>query len=537
MSGFVRRFTSKTTIAPPKPEKMEFEEHNAEHAKPAPVKISRTQLLSEHAVAIFLVSTLYKKVFGSILRCEHSLGDGFYFIEANGKPISEETVDQLRKAYTDLLNEDTQIELLFLPRDDVIARFTEEGYDDKLGVLKAWQDEMIPVIKYGDLMDYVIQPMSTNKERLKIFELRHYDHGVLLRLPSIVNPTALREWKDVSVISKMFSEYTKWAHRVNVENIAKLNEAIYRGTIDKIRLVAEGLHEKKFAALAAHLAHGFDHKKVVTIAGPSSSNKTTFAKRLELQLIVHGYNATIIEMDDYFRDTADIPFGPDGIQDFEHISAMNVPLLAERVHDLLAGKEIPVRKFNFKEGKGVDDPNKKISLPPNTFLVLEGIHGLNPELLDHIGHDLVVPIYVSALTPLNIDHNHRFPTSDLRLIRRIIRDNQYRGQSPRMTIKRWTSVRMGEEKNIFPYQGNAEMFFNSSLVYELPVLSVFARVLLCEATTPDPGEDPNTPEAKEVSQEARRLLHLVNLFYPLSPEVVPGISCIREFMGNSDLDD
>jgi len=333
----------------------------------------------------------------------------------------------------------------------------------------------------------------------------------------------------------MFSEYSDWAKLLNVESVGKLNQCIANGEIKRVKMVAEGLHERKLAKIAQKLAENFPAKRVITIAGPSSSNKTTFAKRLAIQLKVSGFSSVVIEMDDYFQDSIKIPYGPDGLQDFEHISAMNVELLGERVHALLAGESIPARKFNFKLGQGVDDPVKTLKLGENCFLILEGIHGLNPLLLEHIGRDDVTPIYVSALTPLNIDYNHRFPTSDLRLIRRIIRDNQFRGQSPRTTIRRWTSVRVGEERNIFPYQQNAKLFFNSSLVYELPVLSIYGRVLLSEATQPAPDEDGDSPESQDVSDEARRLLGLINNFYPLSPEMVPKISCIREFIGGSDL--
>ena len=228
-------------------------------------------------------------------------------------------------------------------------------------------------------------------------------------------------------------------------------------------------------------------------------------------------------------------FGPDGLRDFESITALNVELLADRVHKLCKGEEVPRRKFNFKDGIGYDVEEEKQKLGEKTFLILEGIHGLNPELLMHLGRDEVVPIYVAPLTPLSIDNTHRFPTTDLRLIRRIIRDHKYRGYSARKTIGRWTSVRVGEEKNIFPYQGNSEMFFNSSLVYELPVLSIFARSLLAEATVPEPDENPNDPVTKEITREARRLLGLANLFYAIPLQDVPHISCIREFTGGSDL--
>jgi uridine kinase len=483
----------------------------------------------------FLISSLYRKLYGRTLRLEHSLGDGFYFIDMKSMSVSAEQIKELETKLHEILQNHDPIILDTAPRDEVIQRFQKDGLTDKLGVLKAWQDANIPIVKCGEFLDYVIEPMSTEKDVLDIFEIRPYDNGFLFRLPTLLSPMTIKEWRDPAVLHKMFSEYNDWAKLLNVENVAKLNHAIFSGDIKDIRLVAEGLHERKFAMIAEHLVQNFDKKRVITIAGPSSSNKTTFAKRLDIQLRVCGFSATIIEMDDYFQDGDKIPFGPDHLQDLEHISAMNVELLAERVHKLLAGEPIPVRKYNFKRSKGEDDPKKRIFLEPGSFLILEGIHGLNPELLQHIGTTSVTPIYVSALTPINIDSNHRYPTSDLRLIRRIIRDNQFRGCSARKTLRRWTSVRVGEERNIFPYQGNAELFFNSSLVYELPVLSVYARVLLSEATIPADDEDPTTEESKDVTAEARRLLGLIDLCYPLTSESVPLNSCIREFIGGSEL--
>lgn len=498
-------------------------------------KITRTQLLSEYSVSSFLLTSIYQKLYHRHLRIEHSLGDGFYYVDSEGVEITDDIIKCLSKEFDEILRSDKPIEVTTISRSELIKYFKKAKSYDKVGVLKVWQDPIIPIIKYEDFIDYIIEPVNTNKFRLKIYELRRYENGVLMRLPTLLNPTSIRPYKDPNVHHFMFKEYEEWAKLLNIDSITKLNHSIYTKDIMKIKLVAEGLHEKKISKIAHKLCKNFKNKKIITIAGPSSSNKTTFAKRLEIQLMVNGYDALIIEMDDYFKDSCQIPFGSDGLQDFEHISSMNLELLGERVHNLLDGKTVPKRKFNFKKGVGIDDEINKIKLEKNAFLILEGIHGLNPELLKAIGSQNVTPIYVSALTPLNIDYNHRFPTSDLRLIRRIIRDNNYRGQSARTTIRRWTSIRIGEERNIFPYQENAELFFNSSLVYELPVLSIYGKVLLSEATEPSEDEDPDSPDSIEITNEAKRLLKLLNLFYPLPPGVVPTISCIREFIGNSEL--
>lgn len=502
---------------------------------PREEKVTRTQLLSRFATMNFLITSLYRKLFNSYARSQHSLGDGFFFLDVSGKPVTQEMVDKLKTELKALLESNVKIELSTAPREQLVERFIKDKLDDKVGVLKAWQDKNIPIITMGEFMDYVIEPMSTEKSVLNVYEIRVYEKGFILRLPTMLNPKGIKEWRDPKVLHDMFSEYDDWAVLLNMENVSKLNEAIFNDDVKELRLVAESLHERKFAQLAEKIVSTASQKRVITIAGPSSSNKTTFAKRLDIQLKVNGYSSLIIEMDDYFQDGDKIPYGPDGLQDLEHISAMNVDLLSQRVHALLRGEQIPIRKYNFKLAKGEDHPRRKICLPEGCFLIIEGIHGLNPELLQHIGTDCVIPIYVSALTPVNIDYNHRFPTSDLRLIRRIIRDYNYRGCSARQTLRRWTSVRVGEERNIFPYQSNALLFFNSSLVYELPVLSVYAKVLLSEATMPDPDEDPDSEETKDITAEARRLLGLINFFYPLSPEIVPANSCIREFIGGSEL--
>ncbi|EAY16520.1 Phosphoribulokinase / Uridine kinase family protein [Trichomonas vaginalis G3] len=498
-------------------------------------EIPRAQLISEHATLNFLAWSQYNELFNRQLKVEHSVGDGLWCTDLRGEKITADQAKHLADAIMAVLNGNQSIELIPLPREQLIEHFTALGMDDKVGVLKTWQDDFIPCIKLGESIDYVIEPMSTDKERLKIFEIVPYNDGLIVRFPLLTSPNEIKPFKDPIVTLKMFHEYHEWAKLIGVDYISKLNELIYKRKIDEIKWVAEGLHDNKLAYIADHLCSNFATKKVVTIAGPSSSNKTTFAKRLAIALRVNGYQSLVMEMDDFYKNRDDIPKGPDGMQDFESITALNVPVLTDKIHRLLNGEEVPRRKFIFTSGTGVDVENEKLKLNDNTFLIIEGIHGLNPILLDEIGREKVTPIYVSAMTPINVDCNHRFPTSDLRLIRRMIRDYRYRGYSPRKTLSRWTSVRKGEEINIFPYQMNAELFFNSALVYELPVLSIYGKGLLSEATLPEPGEDPNSPEAEAISNEARRLLGLLNLFYPVSVEVVPHISCIREFVGGSDL--
>ena len=494
---------------------------------------TRNKMLSIHATLTFFLSAAYSKLGLGVIKVMHSLGDGIYCVDSEGYKITEETCKELQDKMTEMINSDIPIETPKIGRAELLRFFDEEANrPDKVGVLKAWQDHFIPCIQFDDFIDYMVEDMCTDKSKLKIFEVRQYDAGLLLRYPTFMAPNELQPWRDRPVLHSIFKEAEEWASILKADNITTINNAIATKRIDELRLINEGLHEKKIAKIAQTLCANFNKKRLITIAGGSSSNKTTFAKRLCIQLRVSGFGATLIEMDDYFQDTAKVPVDEHGNRDLEHISAMNVELLAERVHKLLNGETIPVRKFNFKRCVGEDSDTKFLSLPKDNFLILEGIHGLNPELLKHLPD--CTPIYVCALTPMHIDLNHRLPTSDLRLIRRCIRDHNYRGVSVRGSINMWTSVRVGEEKNIFPYHENAELFFNSALVYELNIYSIFGRVVLSEATVPAKDEDPNSESSQTITKEAQRLLQLLKLFYPLSPEKVSKVSTIREFIGGSD---
>ena len=494
----------------------------------------RVQQNAERATMIFLCCSVYYELYHRSLRVQHSLGDGVFCVDSKREPITQAMADEMGRELKQLLEKHKMLEEVQIPRNEVLTKFQSMGREDKVGVLKALAENPVRCVRCGKFIDYILEPMQMDLRKITAYELKIWQNGFVLRMPTLMSPLKVGEWVEPHAQHEMFMEYGQWAELVGVENIAKLNELIYKRQVYDIKWVCEGLHQRKLAKIAETLVSGFPDKRIVTIAGPSSSNKTTFAKRLAIALRVCGFDSLVIEMDDYFLNREDTPFGPDGHRDFEAITALNVELLSERVHALLRGEPVKRRKYDFKSGLGLDLEEIQ-QMTSRSFLILEGIHGLNPELLMYLGRDEVTPIYVSPLTPLSIDDEHRFPTTDLRLIRRIIRDHKYRGYSARKTIRMWTSVRVGEEKNIFPYQANAELFFNSSLVYELPVLSIFARSLLAEATVPEDGEDPADAMTREITREARRLLGLVNLFYAIPLEEVPHISCIREFVGGSDL--
>lgn len=465
---------------------------------------------------------------------QHSYAGAFYFT-AN-MDITNEMLELLEHSINGILHGSTEIEIVKINRLKLAEIFKERGLLDKALLLKYWCDYEIECIQCDGFIDYMFEPHSLDKERLKKFELMKFDEGFLLRFPNMTHPDKIEEFKEPKVLKKMINEYNQFIKSIGIDTVPKMNELIYNLNVNDIKLISESYHEKKIAEIASCLCNNYDKKRVISIAGPSSSNKTTFAKRLALALRCNGYNTLVIEMDDYFRNTDEIPCEDNGEQDWESIKCLNVELLGERIKQLIQGKKVPRRRFNWSSGVSYDVPNEEMKLDEKCFLIIEGIHGLNPKLLNEIGRELVTPIYVQALSPLKIDNNHRFPSSDLRLIRRITRDYLFRGgYPPRSTLERWTSVRIGEMNNIFPYQENAEYFFNSSLVYEVSVLSVYIKGLLAEATVAPKGQDQNSEASIISSDEAIRLQKLISFFNPMPSENIPRASCIREFIGNSDL--
>lgn len=494
----------------------------------------RVKQIAKSSTLIFLISKIYYVLYKRVLKVGHSLGDGIFCYDVEGHEINSQTLEEINRHMEDLIKNEQFITERDVPINELIKHFKDTNRSEKINVVKAMCNEHIRCVDHSQYLDYLLEPMIYNLNELGIFSLELFQKGFVIRLPKLSNPGIIGKWENPSSQLEMFKEYISWANLIKVENISTLNEIIYKKGHYDLKWVCEGLHTRKLAKIAKTLVENFDKKRIITISGPSSSNKTTFAKRLSIALKVFCYDSIVIEMDDYFVNRVNTPKGPDGKYDFECVGAVNSDLLSGDIKKLLNGEKIRRRKFDFTTGEGYYNENEVRELNSNSFLIIEGIHGLNPKFLNIIGSEKITPIYVAPLTPLHIDNQHPFRTTDLRLIRRIIRDHRYRGFSARSTIKNWTSVRLGEEKNIFPYQNNAQLFFNSSLMYELPVLSVYGIPLLSEATVSGPNEDPDDPITKEVTREARRILRLLSLFYPIQSEEVPHISCIREFIGGSD---
>jgi len=345
-----------------------------------------------------------------------------------------------------------------------------------------------------------------------------------LRFPRRNSPTTISPLPEYPKLLKTFRQYGDWLQKMGISSVGSLNKAVSDGRIKELILVSEEFHDLQINDIAAQIANQIDVIKVVLIAGPTSSGKTTFSKRLSIALLARGISPFPLEMDNYFVDRDKTPKDKDGNYDFESINALDIHQLGKDIQSLSHGADVQITKFNFHSG--VREPGENVQLKSDGIILLEGIHGLNPNLLPDYNPKHVFRIYVSALTQLNLDRHNRVSTTDTRLIRRICRDAKHRGYNAQKTINRWESVRRGEKQNIFPYQENAAIMFNSALVYELSCLKPIVEPLLLQV-----------PFGSSEFIEAKRLLSMLEWFLPLDPNLIPDNSIIREFIGNSILSD
>ncbi|MBU0704666.1 MAG: nucleoside kinase, partial [Chloroflexi bacterium] len=348
--------------------------------------------------------------------------------------------------------------------------------------------------------------------------------GFVLQYPRRHWPTELRPVRDYPQLTAIFHEYGEWLHLLGVESVSGLNEAIANGRIREIILVSEALHEQRIAQIADLIARWRSEVRLVLVAGPSAAGKTTFSKRLSVQLLAHGIRPFPLELDNYFVDREKTPRDEHGEYDFEVLEALDVPLFNQHLLALVRGEEVQTPRFNFQTGHR--EKGEIVQLGPDHIIIVEGIHGLNPQLVPSLPEESIFRIYLSALTQLNTDRHNRVPTTDTRLVRRIVRDATYRGYTAEETLKRWESVRRGEKRHIFPYQEHADVMFNSALVYELAVLKPLAEPLLLQI-------EPFSPRRVE----AKRLLTFLQWFEPCGPDLIPDNSILREYIGGSILRD
>lgn len=474
----------------------------------------------------FLFIIAAKEVFkGCRVTVEHSLSKGFYCEVHrnfdNNIPITEEDVKNIQEKMHELVRMDLPFEKTRMSNHDAAELFRKNGQQDKIELLKYREKKYMNVYSCYGYHDYFYGYMVPSTGYLKLFELKFYSPGMILRFPEKSNPDIIPEFVEQKKLFNIFREFEKWGKILELENVSHLNDAITEGRFQELLNVAEALHEKKIAQIADMITNSHDKKKLVLIAGPSSSGKTTFAQRLAVQLRVNGIRPISISMDDYFKNRDDTPKDENGEYDFETVEAIDIDTFNDVLTRLIKGELVELPVYNFSTGMR-EWKGKKLKIDDDQVIIVEGIHGLNETLTEEIPREKKFKIYISALTHLSVDNHNRIPTSDLRLLRRIVRDFQFRSADALSTIKRWDSVRRGEDKYIYPYQEDADIMFNSSLVYELCVLKKVALPQLQKINN----------DVREYI-EAKRLIKFLNYFLPLDSDGIPNNSILREFVGKS----
>ncbi|MGI6394162.1 MAG: nucleoside kinase [bacterium] len=457
----------------------------------------------------------------AILHIEYSIGNGYYCWFEGLEWMEPGEIERIQTKMREIVKADIPFLRKRFATPDAIEEFKKHGLMDKVSLFKIRKEECTSVYTLESTIGYFSGYLVPSTSYCDNFSISFYNNGIVLVAADPANPKVVPAFKDSPKYFNIIKEHNEWLDILEMDNCAKLNDLIREGKSRDLILLSEALHEKKLAKIADEIFRRNKVIKIVSIAGPSSSGKTTTANRLSVQLKVNGLKPFLISLDDYFIDREKTPVDKNGMHDFESISAINIKLFNENLDQLLKGKEVEIPRYNFKTGKG-EKSGKKLTLPDNGVLVVEGIHGLNPSLYFDISCQNIYRLYVSALTALNIDNHNRISTADSRLLRRMVRDNKYRGHSPIETIRRWDSVRKGEEKNIFPYQENADIMFNSSLVYEFSALKKYAKPLLADISKENPE-----------FREAKRLLKFLSFFEEMDDSTIPPNSILREFIGKS----
>lgn len=452
---------------------------------------------------------------------EHSFGGGLYCEVHGGFTLTPKQVHRIEQQMRKIVEADEPFVKIDTPIEEAKEIFREMGFTDKLELLRYRKEDRIPLYKCGWMYDYLYGYMLPSTGCLKIFGLKFYLPGVVLRYPDKENPSELAPFEDSPKLFTIFRQSEKWAKIINIENVADLNRRIEEGWGGELIRICEAQHEKQIAFIADEIARQKDRIRLVLIAGPSSSGKTTFAQRLKIQMMVNGLHPVPISMDNYYLDRDDIPLDEKGERDLESIDAIDLELFNEQMTRLIQGQRVEIPTYNFSLGKRVYT-GTEIMVNEDQPIIVEGIHGLNEKLTEMIPRENKYKIYISALTQLNIDDHNRIPTTDTRLIRRMVRDFHFRGTSIETTLDMWASVRRGEEKYIFPFQEAADIMLNSALVYELAVLKSYILSLL---------ED--IPDDHRYFTEVNRLRKFLKYFVDLDSADIPNTSILREFIGGS----
>jgi len=474
----------------------------------------------------FLLETAFDAFFpDAILIIDHSISSGGYYCHVNGNPVLDLVeLQRLEVEMRRLVDANLPFLRRQIPVTEAITYFEKENYSDKVSLLRHRRKPYVTLYSIGEHMDYHYGYMVPSTGFLKWFTLNPANSGFTLRYPRRRAPTIIAPIEDFPKLMATFHQYGQWLERLGIDNVGALNDAIQGGRSREIILVSEALHEQHITDIARQIAHRRRETRIVLISGPSSSGKTTFSRRLVVQLLALGLSPFALELDSYFVDRDKTPLDEKGQFNFEAIEALDLKQLGDHLTRLIAGEAVILPRYDFKAGR--QTTGDSVQLTPEQIIILEGIHGLDPRLLPGSLAGRAFRIYGAALTQLNLDRHNRVSTADTRLIRRIVRDARERGYTAQQTISRWESVRRGEELYIFPYQENSDVMFNSALVYEMSALQPLAEPLLRQVPR-------GTPEFIE----AKRLLAFLEWFLPVDTDLVPDNSILREFIGGSSLKD
>lgn len=474
----------------------------------------------------FLLEAAFEQLFPDhLMTLDHSVSAGGYYCQVSkGEPLTHEDIDKLLARMRQLVDEDLPFERQVVPIDEVLAYFSAKAFTDKLRLLKYRQKEYLVLYRLGEHRDYHHGYMVPSTGYLQWFGLEVMGEGFVLRFPRRENPKKITPMPSYPKLLSTFRQYGNWLQRLGIESVGALNDSIDAGKIREIILVSEALHDLQIIDITQQIAERSEEARIILIAGPSSSGKTTFSKRLSIQLLAQGFSPFPLELDNYFVDREKTPKDEKGNYNFESLGAVDTHRLSNDLRRLIHGEKVRLPKFDFQAGKSIT--GEEVQLRRDQMIILEGIHGLNPMLLPEIDASSTYKIYVSCLTQLNLDRYNRISTTDTRLLRRIVRDARERGYSAQDTISRWESVQRGEKEYIFPFQEYADKLFNSALVYELSALRHSAEPLLRQV-----------PYGRKEYVEAKRLLAFLEWFLPIDTGMIPDNSLLLEFLGGSILKD
>ena len=477
--------------------------------------------LYKRSLFMLMAKAVYDIYGEEILNIEHSLSNGIYCELSDNNVLSKDELEDIIDKMNEIVKQDHEIRSMIVSREEGLKILKEQGNIEKVRIIEQKNIEEVILYELDGYYNYYYYPLVPSTSHLDKFHLHYHFPGFVLLYPSVNNPYVVEDFVDQPKLADIFYDYEKLGDILNVGFVPDLNEQIEKNDYGELIRISEGLHEKNIANIADQIASHKEMKRIILIAGPSSSGKTTFTKRLSTQLRINGLKPVSISTDDYFVNRDKTPIDKDGNFDFESLRAINLELFNNHLVRLMRGEEVRLPVFNFKKGIR-EESDTVLKLDSDQPILIEGIHSLNNKLTEFIPDDHKYKIFVSALTQLNIDKQNRIPTSDTRLFRRIVRDNLYRGHNANDTLEMWERVRKGEEENIYPFQENADVMFNSALIYELSVLKNCALPLL-----EDIGKD------NSFYYEAQRLLEVLYCFKTMPFEDIPKTSILREFIGGS----